>query len=333
MAYTTIDDPEAYFQAKTYSGNGSTQSITLDADTDMQPDLVWIKAKAGDNISNWRSVDSVRGATIELFQDSNVAEETNTNGLTAFNSDGFSLGNSAGTNEGGTTYGAWCWKESATAGFDIDASAGTGSARTEAHSLSAVPNFIIIKNRDAADSWQVYHSANTAAPETDYLVLNDGAAATQDAADRWNDAAPTSSVFSLGDGDEVNTNTENYIAYLWRSVQGFSKFSSYTGNGNADGPFIYLGFKPAFFLVRRSDVSNFWGLFDNKRSPHNLVEDRLWLNENSAESDGQEVDFLSNGIKIRATNSYWNTSGGTYIYMAFAEAPFVNSNGVPCNAR
>ena len=334
MAYTTIDDPEAYFQTVLYAGNSSTQSITLGGDTDLQPDLVWIKSRA--DAGEHTVYDSVRGATKRLDTADNGAEDTVTNGVTAFNSDGFSLG--AGGNENSaTTIVAWCWKESATAGFDIVSYTGNGTDDTDiSHNLSAVPKMIIVKNRDAADAWQVYHGANTAAPETDYLVLST-VAATADAADRWSDEAPTSSVFTLGDGDEVNTNTENYIAYCFSEKQGFSKFGSYTGNGNADGTFVYTGFRPAMIIFKQSSASGEkWYMFDSKRNPFNLTNELLMANVSDAESvntTGAPIDILSNGFKIRGTDAAGNASGSTYIYMAFAEAPFVNSNGVPCNAR
>ena len=332
-AYTAIDDPEAYFQVKIYTGNGSTPSITLDGDEDMQPDLVWIKNR--DTTDSHCLFDAVRGAAEVLHSDTTDAETTDADTLTSFDSDGFALGADVKVNTDTEAYVAWNWKESATAGFDIVAYQGTGSTRTISHNLSAVPHCILIMPRtNAGYGKSMYHHKNTAAPETDVLVLNT-TAATSDNADYWNDTAPTSSVFTLDTLEAVNENggTRYYIAYLWSEKQGFSKFGSYTGNGDADGTFVYTGFRPAFFMVKRTDSTDYWGMFDNKKDPHNQVGGRFWANEGSAESTGQAMDFLSNGFKIRATNAYWNASGGTYIYMAFAEAPFVNSNGVPCNAR
>ena len=240
------------------------------------------------------------------------------------------------TNASGVSYVAWNWKESATAGFDIVGYTGTGSAKTEAHSLSAVPHLMIVKSRDGAYSWAVYHHKNTSAPEDDVLFLDQNVA-TDSSPVQWNDTAPTSSVFSLGTGNAVNRNTDAYIAYLWSEKQGFSKFGSYTGNGNADGPFVYLGFKPSFLMTKRTDSTGNWFMFDNKRSTFNEIDgDYLEADLPSAEvttSTAVDLDFLSNGFKIRNTSSSYNASGGTYIYMAFAEQPFVNSNGVPNNAR
>ena len=337
MAYTAIDDPEAYFQVKLYTGDGSTPSITLDGDTDMQPDLVWIKNRDAADSHCW--FDSVRGATEVIHSDAADAETTDADTLTSFDSDGFALGADVKVNTDTEAYAAWCWKESATAGFDIVSYTGNGTDDTDiSHNLSAVPKMIIVKNRDAADAWQVYHARMASDAETDYLVLNDGAVPA-DAADRWSDEAPTSSVFTLGDADEVNTNTEDYIAYLWSEKQGFSKFGKYTGNGNADGNFIFTGFKPAFVIFKRiTDGTEPWIMFDNKRSTPNGFNGvdknhKPCYNEIEQSQSPPSMDFLSNGIKFRNTDGTFNNSSKEYIYMAFAEAPFVNSNGVPCNAR
>ena len=331
---TTINDPEAYFQTKLYTGNGTTQSITLDGDTDMQPDLVWAKQREDDE--HHALSDSVRGATKQIYSSSNVAEQTQANALTSFDSDGFSVDDSIYWSDDTEPYVAWCWKESATAGFDIVSYTGNGTDDTDiSHNLSAVPKMIIVKNRDADDDWQVYHAGMASDAETDYIVLNEAATAV-DAADRWSDEAPTSSVFTLGDADEVNTDTEAYIAYAFAPKQGFSAMGSWVGNGSTDGPFIYTGFRPAFILYKRiTDGTEGWILQDNKTSPFNVMH--VWMSPHSdqveAESANANLDFLSNGFKLRHDDTRGNTSGITYIYAAFAEAPFVNSNGVPCNAR
>ena len=338
MAYTAIDDPEAYFQVKTYTGDGSTPSITLDGDTDMQPDFVWIKNR--DQTDDHCIFDSVRGATKVLTPEEG-AETTDADTLTSFDSDGFALGADVKVNTNTEAYVAWCWKESATAGFDIVTFTGDGSARTISHSLSAVPHMYHVKGREGYP-WSVYHHKNTAAPETDKLTLGD-TDATADAVSYWNDTAPTSSVFSLGTTADVNADTKVYMAYLWRSVQGFSKFGSYTGNGNVDGTFVYTGFRPAWIMIKGPSQTQSWIILDTKRSPYNLVgEDELLANLSDAENSsswnpntsGTIMDILSNGFKIRAMATVGlSTAGEPYTYMAFAEAPFVNSNGVPCNAR
>jgi hypothetical protein len=332
MAYTTIDNPELYFQVKTYTGNGSTQAITLDGDEDMQPDFVWIKNR--DATDSSRLTDSVRGVEKELYSNGTFSEDPN-GGLTAFGSDGFSL-NSNGSYNGNTVkYVAWCWKETATAGFDIVTYTGNATDDTDiSHSLSAVPHVIIIKNRDQGSgyNWRVYHHKNTSAPETDRLNLND-TNATHDDASYWSDEAPTSSVFTLGTDSSLNGNTDAHVAYLWSEKQGFSKSGSFVANSNTDGSFVYLGFRPALVIGKCASDTNDWFMFDNKRSTFNPVDDSLYPNTNAAENTNHIIDFLSNGFKIRDSDGTVNSTGNTYIYMAFAEAPFVNSNGVPCNAR
>ena len=329
MAYTTIDDSEAYFQVKLYTGNGSTQSLTLGGDTDMQPDLDFIKGRdiaAVGNVS-----DSVRGVNKQIQTASGVAQETLTTCVTAFNSDGFSLGSNGNVNTNTNTYVAWCWKESATAGFDIDAYDGTGSARTEAHSLSAVPEWIIVKELDNAGSWYTYTAmmGNTKA-----MFLNATNAVSADSSGYWNDTTPTSSVFSLGTDGGVNQSSTGYVAYLWRSIQGFSKFGSYTGGSD---PFVYLGFRPAFIMFKNTSATENWRIIDNKRDTYNPAVAHVYPNLTNAEGSGASYsdycDFLSNGFKIISGSGEVDGSGNTIMYMAFAEQPFVNSEGVPCNAR
>jgi hypothetical protein len=334
MAYTEIDNPELYFQVKTYSGDSSGQAITLDGEEDMAPNLVWLKrrdASAGGKIN-----DTVRGVNKQLVTNNTNPEGTDTNQLTAFGSNGFTVSDNTDVSTDGGTYVAWCWKETATAGFDIVTYTGNATDDTDiSHSLSAVPHVIIIKNRDQGSgyNWRVYHHKNTSAPETDRLNLND-TNATHDDASYWSDEAPTSSVFTLGTDSSLNGNTEGHVAYLWTEKQGYSKFGSYTGNGDADGTFVYTGFRPAYVMIKQSSTSGEgWHIFDNKREGYNVDNDPLVANTSNAEGTSDMIDLLSNGFKSRTTSEANNESGETYIYMAFAEAPFVNSNGVPCNAR
>ena len=339
MAYTTIDDPEAYFQIAEWTGNATNRSITLPGDTDMQPDMVLIKEYSSSDENSWRLADSARGVSSKwLATNTEDAEGTSASIVTALNSDGFSIGTAAAVNSTGDSCIGYCWKESATAGFDMTTWSGTGSAKTESHSLSAVPHIILVKQRDdpggGSNSWNMYHHKNTSAPETDYLVLNDSDA-TADSNLRWNDTAPTSSVFTVGTGNTTNQSSSSYVGYLWTGIQGFSKFGGYDANNNVDGPYIHLGFKPAFLLIKESNNADAWILWDNKRDPYNETQKTLVPNNVNAQdtnTTNDDVDFLANGFKIRCT-SYINNSGGKYVYMAFAEAPFVNSNGVPCNAR
>ena len=327
MAYTTIDDPEAYFQTVLWTGNGSARSITLDGDTDMQPDFVWIKRR--NSARNSALLDAVRGGTEQLISNSTAAEATDAQLITAFDSDGFSLGTSNDCNSDTDTFVAWCWKESATAGFDIVLYTGDGSNRTISHSLSAVPKFFMIKNRSSTHAWRGYHASLGA----DKNISWEMTAAEQTGTNYWQDTAPTDSVFSLGDQNETNQSTYTFVNYLWSEKQGFSKFGFYTGNGNVDGTFIYTGFRPAFLMVKASSATSAWYIYDNKRAGYNVENYQLYPDRNNAEDTTDQIDLLSNGFKWRAITGDPNSSGRTYIYMAFAEAPFVNSNGVPCNAR
>ena len=331
-AYTTIDNPELYFQSKIWSGNnsGSGISITLDGDENMQPDLVWVKSR--DATHAHVLYDSVRTSPAKylLQPNTNVAERTAAIG--SFDSDGVTFSDSDGFYNGSDTYVGWFWKESADAGLDIVSFAGNDTARTISHSLSAVPNMMILKDRDAANDWFVYHSGNTSAPETDYFKLN-STAATADLNTLWNDTSPTTSVFTIGTNGNINTTGNDYIAFLFANKQGFSKFGKYIGNSSTNGPFVYLGGRPAFIIGKVVSDTNDWFMFDNKRNPSNPVDDSLYPNTAAVENTNHTIDFLSNGFKINDSDGTVNSDGNTYIYMAFAEAPFVNSNGVPCNAR
>ena len=336
MAYTTIDDPEAYFQVNTYTGDGNdNRDLVLPGDTDMQPDMIWTKNR--DTTDPHTIVDAVRGGGETIYPNADDDEDTHGLGLTAFNSDGYRVRTGANWNTNTEKYVGWCWKESATAGFDIVTYTGNGTDDTDiSHNLSAVPHMIICKVRNVAgEQWKVYHHKNTSAPETDFLRLED-TAATADDASVWSDEAPTSSVFTLGDTNGINQNTKLFVSYLWSEKQGFSKFGSYVGNGNADGPMIFLGFRPAFILTKRTDGgSNYWTIWDNKRDPDNWCGQKIYPNATNAEQTEStgNLDFVANGVKIRNNGGDYNGSGQTYIYAAFAEAPFVNSEGVPCNAR
>jgi len=360
MAYTDIDDPTIYFQNKIYTGNGqSGHAITFDGNSDMQPDWVWIKSRNATETS--RIYDVVRGASKHIASNDNNAESTDTNGLTAFGSDGFTVGSGNPVNNNNKLYASWNWKAGTSftndasstsvgsidsagsvntdAGFSIIGYTGAGdgsdsSAQTIAHGLGVAPGMIIVKNRADATNWYVYHHKNTAAPATDVLYLNlDNA--TADDNGPWKDVAPTSSVFTVGGDNGVNGNGDAMIAYCFAEKQGYSKFSSYIGNGNADGTFVYTGFKPAFVMTKPSNKTGEWFMIDNKRDPSNYVRRRLKANGNAAENtdDNQDFDILSNGFKPRRSAGDWNSSGDTFIYIAFAEQPFVTSTGVPATAR
>ena len=348
--YTTIDDPGLYFNTVLYSGNSSTQAIT---GVGFQPDAVWAKTKS--TTYNHQLCDSVRGVHEMIRPNTSDAEGTYTDALTSFDSDGFTTGSEGNWNETGQTYVAWNWKAgttavpsggtitptacsfSATAGFGIYAYAGNSTAgATIAHGLGAVPAFIICKRLNSTGNWSTYQHKNTAAPETEYLLLNTTAATADDLV--WNDTAPTSSVYSLGNDGSVNTGF-NYVSYVWTGIQGFSKFGAYEGNGNADGTFVYTGFRPAWIMNKRTNSTAAWKVHNNKvpLTNGNVCNLGLSANTNAAESavDGpdRQLDFLSNGFKWRATDTDVNYNGSDYIYCAFAESPLVNSEGVPSNSR
>jgi len=327
-AYTTIDDPEAYFQVVTYTGNGSANhAITLPGTTDMQPDLVWIKNR--DATDSHCLFDAVRGATKVIHSDSTAAESTDADTLDSFTSDGFQVDADVKVNTNTEKYVAWCWKESATAGFDMVDYDGAGAAN-HSHSLSAVPRFMIVKRYSATESWFVY---NGSLGQAKVGYLND-IVAWGSGTNVWGGSDPTSSVFSIG-SDSGISGSGDYVAYLWAEKQGFSKFGTYVGNGSTDGTFVYTGFKPAMVIMKNQAGSEDWHLYDNKRAnSFNVADKTLDPNNTNAEyTISSGVDFLSNGFKWRATASALNGSGADYVYGAWAEAPFVNSNGVPCNAR
>ena len=336
MAYTAIDDPEAHFQTVLYTGDGNnSRTITLPGDTDMQPDMIWLKERSSTSSHYLTSIGMGIGTRLE--PDGAGAESTE--GLSAVTSDGFTIGTSTNqVNQDTITHVAWCWKESATAGFDIVTWTGNATNRTISHSLSAVPKMIIIKERDGTSGWIVYHTALTA--EDDYLILNT-TAAQDDSFPNLQATAPTTSVFSVGTAQGTNGNTATYIAYAFAEKQGFSKISSYTGNGDANGTFIYTGLRAAWVMIKESSAAgDDWYIFDNKRDGFNGVLNtsgnrNLRANTTAAETgtDENRIDILSNGFKVRDGGGQINGDGVTYIYTTFAEQPFVNSNGVPANAR
>ena len=352
MAYTTINKSTDYFNTKTFTGTGSSNAIT---GIGHQPDFVWIKDRQDTHSHNLFT--SLIGVTKRMNSDNDDAETTNAESLKSFDSDGFTLGTQTNVNQSGHTNVSWNWKAAGasgsgttagsgtskaysyivntTAGFSITKFVGNGtSGHKIPHSLGATPKMFVVKNRSTGSTdWQVYSPVGD---PTDALALNqsDG---TGDSESYWSDEAPDATYIVVGGGNAVNKNGDDLVCYAWKEVTGYSKFGSYTGNGNTDGSFIYLGFKPAFFMIKRTDgAGDKWRMWDNKRSPFNLVDDSLACNETSAEYDDTSVslDFLSNGVKMKMSGGgAGNGSGETYIFMAFAEAPLVGSNNVPCTAR
>jgi len=315
LSTPAITKPSDYFDVDLYTGTGATLAR---AALDFSPDLAWIKDRS--NARSHMLTDTVRGATKRLSSDLMVAEATDPNGLTSFDTNGFTVGTTTDYNNSGETYAAWCWKKGAIPGFDIVSYTGNATNRTIAHSLGAVLEMMIIKDRTTAFDWAVYHKDLTAL--TKFLYL-DGTQAEQTDATMWNSTAPTSTVFSLGSNGLVNTNTDNFIAYLFTSVPGFSKFGKYTGNGSADGPFIWCGFRPAYVMVKKIDAPADWYMSDARRGSYNANNKSLLANTSNAETTFDYLDYVSNGFKIRLNDSSYNTNGGTYIYAAFAESPFI----------
>ena len=217
-----------------------------------------------------------------------------------------------------------------TAGFSIVKYTGTGSSATVAHNLGAVPHFMLFKSMDASENWVVYHQSNGAGG---YIYLNNTAAAGSGNTSIFGNTNPTSSVFTINTDGNINNSSDDYIAYCFTEKQGYSKFGSYTGNGDADGPFVYTGFKPAWVLQKNAGATQGWQLQDNKREGYNGDNDLLQPHDSAAESGVNRIDILSNGFKVITTDAGQNSSGTKYIYMCFAESPFVSSSGIPTTAR
>jgi hypothetical protein len=316
----TIKKPSSYFDAVTYTGTGASNSISS---LGFSPDLVWIKNRGG--ATSHAIYDTARGTQAQLSSDTTGDEVTSSTGLTAFGSNGFTIGTSSLVNTSGTQYVAWSWDEAPIAGMDIVSYTGNGANRTIAHNLGVAPKMMIVKARVTASTdqgWPVYHTGVASDAETDYLLLNSTAAAA-DLNTVWNDTAPTSSVFSVGTNALVNTNNDTYIAYLFAEVEGFSKIGSYIGNGSADGPFVYCGFRPRCVMYKRTDSVENWCIIDTARDTFNVSGSQLTQNSSSAEGTGSSnLDTISNGFKIRSATAGGNVSGGTYIFAAFAESPF-----------
>jgi hypothetical protein len=348
MSYTNgLDKPSDYFNTVLYSGNGSTQSIT---GVGFQPDFVWGKERT--STSSHFVFDVVRGVQKNLHTNTTAAETTPSpgGGLTSFDSDGFSASAWPAINESGQTYVAWNWladntsgssntdgsitstvSTNTTAGFSIVGYTGTGANASVGHGLGTAPDCIIVKRReDAGRGWWVYHKSLGA---TKAIYLHDSAASFTNS---WlQNTAPTSTVFTLNSNGDTNGSSKTHIAYCFAEKKGYSKFGTYTGNGNTNGTFVYTGFRPAWVLIKRTDSTGDWVMHDTKRDPFNVMDKRLWASATNAETANSiyNMDFLSNGFKTRNTNTLVNASGGTYIYMAFAENPFVTSTGIPTPAR
>ena len=341
------EQPSDYFNTYLFDGTGS--SPTAFTGVGFQTDLLWIKRR--DNASNGHHIwyDAIRGGTNALRSSTTGAEaQFGDTVITAFGADGFTIQGTDGPNASGYNNVAWNWlganttasnsdgsitstvSANTTAGFSIVSYTGTGSSTTVGHGLGSVPDLLIIKRRNSAREWYVWNSVSAG---TGYLYLNDTAALNTDANrnDRIGNGssyvAPTASLITLGTSGDVNGSSDTYIMYCFRSIEGYSKIGSYTGNGSTDGTFVYTGFSPAWVMVKKSTTTGSWGIFDNKRDPNNVVKGQLYANLSNAESTAtEEMDSLSNGFKLRSTGSLSNDDGATVIYMAFAEMPFKYAN-------
>jgi len=319
----TIKKSSQFMNVVTYTGTGATRSLT---GVGFIPDLVWTKSRS--NIETHKLTDSVRGTSKALSSET-TGDEVSESGVTSFDSDGFTIGSTTtGYNTNTYTYVGWSWKKGTTPGFDIVTYTGNGTNRTITHGLGSTPHFMIVKARTTAGTdqgWAVYHRNLTSA--TYYALLNTSAAEVSDST-VWNSTAPTSSVFSVGTNALVNTNNDTYLSYLWTEISGFSRFGTYTGNGAADGPFVWCGFRPKYIMIKYKGGTGDWLVYDSVRNAYNTSLNNLITDSTAVENTtGKDLDILSNGFKIRNTDTNYNTSSGINIFAAFAELPFKYSRG------
>ena len=345
-----IDKPSDYFNTVLYTGTGSARTIS---GVGFQPDWVWVKDRTTTNYHYL--YDSVRGNNLNFFSNDtsaevNVTTGQNGGGIGSQASDGFNIVagnvNTNNVNTNTNLYASWNWLASnttasntdgsitstvsanTTSGFSIVSYTGTGSNATVGHGLGVAPKMIIVKGRSYVDNWAVFHSSLGGGKK---LKLNTTGAEITNSTP-WNNTSPTSSVFSVGTDGETNNSGSTMIAYCFAEKQGYSKFGSYTGNGNADGPMIVTGMKPAWVMVKETNNTNSWRILDNKRDTFNVMTKPLYANLSNAENGNDDVSFLSNGFKFNTNTVDWNEAQD-YIYMAFASNPFVTSTGVPATAR
>ena len=346
-AYTTIDNPELHFQVKLYAGNVTDDtSITLDGEEDMAPDMIWFNCRAAGEARVIH--DSPRGVHERIFPGTNEVEGTATDALQSFDSNGWTMGvNGQLNNNSGRLYVAWCWKANGsgssdtngtinstatsantTAGFSIVTYNGNATDEaTVGHGIGTVPKFVLAKSTGNTEHWTAWHHKMTSIEY--YLVLSTTGAQV-DADGAIFHALPTSTLFSLGSDSRNNASGVDSVWYGWSEVQGYSKFGQYEGNGNADGTFVYTGFRPAWIMTKSIDSTSEWLIFDDQREGYNVDNDAL-TPEGAAELTTDMVDIVSNGFKCKIATD--PNVAETYVYAAFAKAPLVNSEGVPCNAR
>ena len=348
MAYSITS--KDHFKALNYTGNGSTNAVT---GVGLAPDLVILKRR--DAAIGIEVYDDVRGVQKRLQTQVNNAEDSSSTYLTAFGTDGFTLGSNADINNNGSVHSSWNWKAAgstssngdgqitstvsvnATAGFSIVKWTGDGYGRTVGHGLGKTPYYIQVKSYDGTHQWTQYNKALGAGKAMQWDTTGGFDSATT----YWNNTAPTSSVFSVGSNSRTNNNGSNYIAYVYAPIIGFSHFGIYRGNGNTDGPFINCGFKPAWVSLKNyadssgaSNNGNYWHIFDTNNSGINSRNWRVHWNSGEAEAqDADVLDFYSHGFKIRSSHSQYNSNQNYYVYQAFAEAPLVGAGNIPATAR
>jgi hypothetical protein len=344
MAFTNINKSSDYFSANLYTGNGGNQTIT---GVNHQPDMVWFKSRDAGN--SHALVDIVRGTTKVLYPDTNSAEQTIS--AQTFNSDGFALVQDSGANSinsNGSTKVAWSWKAGAgqgssntdgsinttytsvntTAGFSISKYTGTGSNATVGHGLGAVPKVVLVKGLGHTSQWYMYHIGTGAGK---VMLLDNAAAQTTDTTS-WQNTTPTSSVFSIGNDGGTNGSSNTYVAYCFAEKPGFFSAGSYKGGGNADGSFVQTNFRPGLVIVKNYETTDQYQMFDSKRGINGAMG-FSYPDSHEAETATVPMDIYSNGFKFRDTSQARNGTNYDFIYMAWAEAPIVGSNNVPCTAR
>jgi hypothetical protein len=355
MAYTTIDDPSAYFQCALYTGNANYNTITNDGNSDLAPDIIWGKCRSTTKTHYF--YDSIRGVENRVETDNSANQDTSTNGVLNFYTDGFRLGSGNTENDNTETYVAWQWKVNGgtvanntagntttsvqtnlTAGVTIGTYEGNSSnGNSIGHGLGAIPDFFMIKGYTGSGTkyWtigcpNIASMANGASKtlnlDTDGAVVNNTAI--------WGNVSLTDSIVTINSGQQVNHVNSDYMFFAFKNIQGYSKVGEYKGNGSADGTFVYTGFKPAFLMMKRTDSSGNWVMFDNTRDTGNVTKHRLFPNLTNADNTTRDyIDLLSNGFKMRNTDVDHNAAGSTIMYLAFAESPFVTSTGTPTTAR
>jgi len=343
MAYTTVNKSSSFMNTKLYTGNGNTGlAIT---GVNFKPDLTWIKER--NQTRGHVLFDVIRGATYQFNPNTNATNVAVAESLKSFDTDGFTVGNATSVNENSYNYVGWNWlaggtgsantdgsinstvSVNTTAGFSIVSySANNTAGATVGHGLGVAPKMILVKeSTGSVNDWVVYHAS---VGNNKKLILNESNAESID--NFMNDTTPTANVFSISDASVVNRSGSTYMAYCFAEKTGYSKFGSYTGNGNANGPFIYTGMRPSFVIFKRTDSTSNWRLFDNKRLGYNSANSQLYPNLSNAEDSGTNLDICSNGFKILTTSGDMNNGSGTYIYMAFGQS-LVGTNNIPNNAR